>query len=336
MTTDASSLLRLGHAPARLVLAVIVGSVLVFAIPALGAVKSPWPAIVALVLFVIGALIMAQSHPDPFPLGRAWLVLGISVAVTVLVDWDLPDTGWAGYGTWNFGAVNWLFFFLTFRGRVLLGWLGLALMSAITIYWAVSVGRSYLDGVDLVVRHAGTLLMGTLFGMLFRRAAERITAFQQEQVAQAAAEVAALTELREREVQAGQLNTEARDVLERIASGDYLDPAGQRGFELLEASLRDTLRGGGLKSPAVAAAARAARLRGAAVVLLDDRNDPLDAASAPVVESAVLAELATLEAGSVTVRLLPPGRDAVASIVRNDGRRRRRIDIPVAMPGPHG
>lgn len=329
MKTDASSLLHLGHAPARLVLVVIIGSVLVFALPTLGTVKSIWPTLAALVLFVIGALIMAQQHPDPFPLRRAWAVLGIAFAVTVLVDWNLPDRGWAGYATWNFGAVNWLFFFLTFRGRVLLGWLGLAMMSAVTIFWAVSVGRSYLDGVDMVIRHAGTLLMGTLFGILFRQAAARITALQQEQVVQVSTEVAAQTELREREVQAAQLNTEARVVLEHIAADDYLDPREQRDFELLEASLRDTLRGGALKTPDVAAAARAARLRGASVVLLDDRNDSLDDASSAAVELAVLAELRTLDVGSVTVRLLPSGREGVATIVRNDGQR-RRLEIPFA------
>lgn len=328
MKTDPSSLLRLGHAPARLFVAMIIASVLVFALPTLGTVKSIWPVIAALILFIVGALIMAQRHPDPFPLGRAYLVLGIAVAVTALVDWNLPDTGWAGYATWNFGAVNWFLFFLCFRGRIPLGWLGFVLESAVTLLWAISVGRSYLDGVDLVVRHAGTLLMGTLFSILLRRAAARITALQQERVAQVASESAALTELREREVQAAQLNREARNELEEIAAGRYLGSHQQRGFELVEASLRDTLRGGALKSPDVAAAARAARLRGAAVVLLDDRNDPLDAENTSSVQAAVLAELDTLVEGSLTVRLLPAGRDVVATIVRND-EARRRIDIPL-------
>jgi len=327
--TDASSLLRLGQLPARLFVLFIIGSVLVFALPSLDTVKDPWPVIAGIALFVVGAFIMARPFPDPFPLPWALVTVALVVAVTVLVVFNLPEAGHPGYATWNFGAVNWLLFFLTFRGRPALGWFGFTLMSAITVGWAVIVGRGVIEGLYFVVFHAGTLLMGTLFGILLRRAAERITALQQEQVAQAAGEAAALTELREREVQAAQLNSEARAVLERIAAGDYLAPEEQRGFELLEASLRDTLRGGGLKSPEVAVAARAARLRGAAVILLDDRNDQLDAASSAVVESAVLAELATLDAGSVTVRLLPAGREVVATIVRNDGQR-RRIDIPVA------
>lgn len=335
MKTDASSLLRLGELPARLFVVLIIGSVGVFAISTLGSVKSIWPVIVALVLFVIGAVVMSRPMPDPFPLGWAAVILAIDVAVTLLVDWNLPDSGYPGYATWNFGAVNWLLFFLTFRGRPVLGWLGFALMSAVTASWAVLVGRGLAAGLYFMVFHAGTLLMGTLFGALLGRAAQRITALRQERVAQAAAEAASRTELGEREVQAAQLNTEARKVLERIADGDYLDPTERRSFELLEASLRDTLRGGGLKTPDVAAAARAARLRGASVVLLDDRNDQLDGASASVVESAVLAELATLRRGSVTVRLLPPGRDVVATIVRNDGQR-RRIDIPVAASRGHG
>ena len=327
MKTDASSLLRLGQLPARLFVAMIIGSVLVFALSSLDSVKSIWPVIVDLVMFIAGALIMARPHPDPFPLRWAVVTLGLVLAITVLVDVNLPDTGYPDYATWNLGAVNWLLFFLTFRGRPVLGWLGFGLVAAVTISWAVVVGRGVIEGLNFMMFHAGTLLMGTLFGMLFRRAAQRITALQQEHVDQAASEVAALTELREREVQAAQLNAEARDVLERIAGGDYFGPGEQRGFELLEASLRDTLRGGGLKSPDIAAAARNARLRGAAVILLDDRNDQLDAASSAVVESAVLAELETLHEGSVTVRLLPPGREIMATIVRNDGQR-RRIDIP--------
>ncbi len=327
MRTDASSLLRLGRPPARLMVAIIIASTVVFAVPDLGIVTSVWPVIVGLVLFAVGALIMAHPHPDPFPLHLSRLVLALSVALTVLIDVNLPDSGWIGYAGWNFGAANWLFFFLTFRGRVALGWLGFVMMAAITIVWAIWVGRGYLDGVDLVARHAGTLLMGTLFGIMFRRAAARITALQREQIVQAASEVAALTEIREREVQGAQLNLEAREVLERIAAGDYRRADDQRAFELLEASLRDTLRGAGLTSPQLTAAAREARLRGASVILLDDRNETLDATQAAVVQSAALAELATLNTGSITVRLLPPGRELVATIVRNDGQR-RRIDIP--------
>jgi hypothetical protein len=63
-------------------------------------------------------------------------------------------------------------------------------------------------------------------------------------------------------------------------------------------------------------------------VLLDDRNDPLDAENTSSVQAAVLAELGTLVEGSLTVRLLPAGRDVVATIVRND-EARRRIDIPL-------
>jgi hypothetical protein len=48
----------------------------------------------------------------------------------------------------------------------------------------------------------------------------------------------------------------------------------------------------------------------------------------------VLGELATLTEGSLTVRLLPAGRDAVATIVRND-EARRRIDIPLVGGREH-
>jgi len=324
---DASSLLRLRSPAAWGFLALIVGTQVLFAVAGLPGYKSPWPVAAALVVFTAGALLMARPHADPYPARWTAGVLAAGVATNALVLWSLPDAGWPGYGAWNFGAVTWLLFFLAFRGRAGSAWLGLLAMALLTLAWTASVGRPPLEAVDLVIRHAGTLLMGTLFSLLLTRVSTRITAIQEESVAQAAAEAASFAELRERELQAQQLSAEARPVLERLAAGEIVDAPRQREYALLEAALRDTLRGSGLLSPAVAAAASAARDRGAEVVLLDDRNDSLPDALAERLQALVVSELARLNDGRITVRLLPAGRTAVATLVRSDTAGRRRVDF---------
>ena len=325
---DASSLLHLRSPLARSLVALIIVTQCTFAVFGMSLVRSPWPSIVGLAVFMAGALVMARPHGDPFPIRWTLWVLSAGALTNALVLWNLPLTGWPGYAAWNFGAVTWLLFFLAFRGRIGAAWLGLAIMAALTVGWALSIGRGALEGVDLVIRHAGTLLMGTLFSVLLRRVSARMVLLQNESVKQAGAEVASFTELHEREIQAQQLAAEARPVLERIAGGETADDARRQEYALLEASLRDTLRGHGLSTARVASAVLAARRRGSEVVLLDDRNVPLPSDVAAEIEGAILEELSTLTDGRMTVRLLPVGRDLLATLVRSDSVLRRRREFP--------
>lgn len=324
---DASSLLRLRSPAARAFLGLIVGTQVVFAAFSLPSYRSPLAVGAALAVFVAGAALLARPHDDPYPARWTAGVLAAGVVTTALVVWNLPDSGWPGYASWNFGAVTWLWFFLAFRGRTGAAWLGLLAMGLISVVWAVSVGRPALEGVDLVIRHAGTLLIGTLFSLLLRRVSTRITSLQRESVAQAGAEAASFTELRERELQAQQLAADARPVLERLAAGEAVTTERRREYALLEASLRDTLRGSGLLTGSVVAAVGEARLRGAEVVLLDDRNEPLPPGVSERLQALVVDELATLDDGRMTVRLLPAGRTPVATVVRADSSGRRRVDV---------
>src|SRR5690606_40103107 len=110
-----------------------------------------------------------------------------------------------------------------------------------------------------------------------------------------------------------ELDKVARPILERIAGGADLDPAERRECRLLEAELRDRLRAPELATEEIGRAARVARARGVEVVLLDDGGfaDVPDAVREQVVELAV-AELTRAESGTVTVRVLPPGRSMLA------------------------
>ena len=76
----------------------------------------------------------------------------------------------------------------------------------------------------------------------------------------------------------------------------------------------------------ITAAARAARERGTEVTFIDDHG--LDDAPENLqseVRAVVTEELSRAAGGSLTVRILPPGRRSLASIyTRNDDRENRR------------
>ena len=132
MKTDPSAMLRLGSVGAHIILGLVVGTQVLFAGLSVASYKEPWMVALALMIYAPGAVLLSRPHPDPFPLRWTVLVLVIGVATNALVEWNLPDSGWPGYASWNFGAVTWLSFFLAFRGRIGAGWLGLALMAALS------------------------------------------------------------------------------------------------------------------------------------------------------------------------------------------------------------
>jgi hypothetical protein len=322
-----SELLHLRSVGLRLVFAVILATQLVLALVSIDGFSSPWPVVAALVAFSGGLVLVAMPHPEPFPL--LWVVgVCVSVVLTnVLVLWNLPAAGRPPYSDWCFGAAAWLGFFLAFRGRIAAAGVSWALMAAVTQLWSASIGETPLESFNHVVRHAGTILIAVLFRIMLVRASRRIVALREERLLKVAAEAASLAEIRERQKQATRIGEDARPALEQIAAGDYLNPAHQQRYRLLEANLRDALRGGDLVSRGVALAVEKARRRGVEVVLLDDRNMTLTEPDAMRLEAVLLQELTELDRGRLTARLLPPDRQTMASVVSTSDEFRHRVDL---------
>jgi hypothetical protein len=320
-------LLHLRNVRMRLVFALIFATQVVLAVASISGVHAAWPVVAGLVVFAAGFTLVALPHPDPFP--AVWIVgvLTSSVLTNVLVLWNLPANGRPGYADWSFGAAAWLFFFLAFRGRIAAAWFGWVLIFLLTQIWSVTIGETPLQSINHVGRHAGTILIAMLFRGLLVRAAQRTAALHEERLLRVAVEAASLTERREREAQGIRLRDEAKPVLRQIAAGDYLEPEHQKRYRLLEATLRDVLRGGELVSRDVARAVEQARIRGVEVILMDDRNTPLTEHDSMRLEAVLIEELSELDHGRLTARLVPAGRGALASVVSTSGDSRRRVDL---------
>ncbi|MDR2279285.1 MAG: FUSC family protein [Gordonia sp. (in: high G+C Gram-positive bacteria)] len=209
------------------------------------------------------------------------------------------------------------------RGRVGSGWVAFGLVTVVL----GALGRQRADALHYVTEpqsgNLGILVMMTVFAAIIGPRAEQIFALRR----QATRESKALAVRAIRDHELARLDDRVRPLLRRIADGDPLDETELVHCRLVEAQLRDRIRAPGLDVPAVADAVWAARERHVRVVLLDDRGargalSGLDGDDGRL-EEARAASVATLADSSsgddVTVRLLPEGRQAFATITVASG-----------------
>lgn len=326
---DISRLLGLHTRGARLILGVYIASNLMFVASTADRLERPWASFIAVALVTVGGIIVSRPQRDPFALNLTLATLAIVVSSSALVSYALPDSGALGRATWHLGANTWLLWFLILRRRALLAWLGGLAMLAVTMAWAEESGRGALMGLELAGPQVLLLLIATLFGRALRRSAARIDALMRRSIDAAAAAGAVEAARRIQDQRVEELAEVAVPALTRIASGAEPTDAMRRELVRVEAQLRDSVRGRSLAVPAIVEAATRARERGVDVTLLDDRGGPATSGAHMIaVVSAVERALDAAHGGSVTVRLLPPGRDESLTIVSQADDATHRVALP--------
>ena len=326
--TDVSRLLGLHTEGAHLIMALIIVSNAVFAFATAEALDHPWGSYTAAVLVSVGVVILGRPYPDPFPLPLTLVILGIVTVSTVLVSYALPDDYSVVRATWHLGANTWLIWFLILRRRVLLGWATGLSMILVTVAWAIVSGHSILWAVSLMQSQIALMVVATLFGASLRRTSSRINELTERSVKASAVAASANAAVEVRTQRSAELASTAVPLLQHIANDPALTAADRAEFAAVEAHLRDSVRGRSLMHPRVIEAAAAARSRGVEVTLLDDRGSVLPSASAmDVIYSRIAMELGRASGGAVTVRLLPPGRDAAVTVVSRKGEATTRLTL---------
>ncbi|MDM4762445.1 hypothetical protein QT381_05435 [Galbitalea sp. SE-J8] len=325
----AAGILRLTSAGARVILALFLAVDLVLAIATLDNVLSPWPALVALVLVAASALLVTWPRDGVLPRSRAIGVVALTTAAAIVSTPNLPVAPVAGYATWHLGAITLVLLFVGMWGRFALAWTGFGLLVVVTAVWTFTLGGGNPYVLALLPNQSGTLVVGTLFAIGLRRTSRRIAELHARQAAIAAADAATRAAATERAEQAELLNATARPALERIAAAERYTDAEREAWVRLEASIRDRLRASALVSSELTAATDAARSRGVDVTLLDDSaGAAIPGAERSRLERALVRELDALRSGRLIARVLPPGRDHVATIVVDEeGGDSRRIDV---------
>ncbi|MBY4131247.1 hypothetical protein HQO83_22905 [Rhodococcus fascians] len=327
-TQDIRELLALNSKAAYAVATFFSIACLVCATATLPGLRAWWPPYIAVVVLIAAVALLLGASGDPLGL-RATIALTLSGPTAAALMYSvIPTPMNGGLQTWPIGMSVVIYTFMCVRGRTLAAWIGLLLTMTASVGWAVLTGQGAAYGISFSTINIAPLLMSTFFAFTIRPLGSAIFELRHQSTVRIATEAATLAALEERDARLASLDALARPLLQRIADGP--DPTDEEVLAcvLLEAELRDSLRARGLVRPDLARAARSARARGVEVMMLDDRGPAmLDDAARDRIVAAASTSLDAAEAGSVTVRLLPPGRDVAATLLLDDlGDNAQRIE----------
>lgn len=281
-------------------------------------VTSLWQYFLAMVIcLALVTLLCWDSGKSVMPLWGAWCVVTGVLVMDFLVNSVLPVGVHPGYASWQNGAIQMLLVALTFRGRMRLAWLGMGLFSILDLSSSLAHGLSVTDSLALVLTPIMWMVIATAVQSVLGRSKNNIAVYA------AQSQLAATKLAREnahglyRKQRLLELEQASRPALEIIANQDPTQED-RHEFALLEAQLRDQIRGRALATLEIQEASRAARKRGVKVDLLDDRKRPLPDILSTAVFAELLKVLAEAQSGTVRVRALPMGELPAVTILAFD------------------
>ena len=280
------------------------------------------PVIAGLLAIGLAALALIKRWPGHrIPAREAALVVAAAGGANVLVLFQIDFAGWPGYAAWCLGAGAAVCCGLIARERPRQAWAGLVLTIIVLGMWTLDTGHN-----PIIIL---TLGAGQLFPLVIWHLTARLSVDITARTAAsetAGAEIAAQRRAhRESEALMRQAMTSVRrrvePLLTAIADGAPITAGMRARARMLEAELRDERRAPFFTGTRVIESARAARIRGIDVILLDDRGTSgglTDDARKTIINRAARA-LDDARRGQVVIRLLPPRqRPRLLSIVTDN------------------
>ncbi len=284
-------------------------------ITTLGQAASPWPSLAAMVLYLVATVLsLWPTSRTTMPVWLAALDLATAVSVPLLVTSELnPDVN-NGYATWHVAAIGTLMTIAVVRRQELVGWIGVIFLTVQSILWC-GIGTSIQIGVT------GSIMWVIVASVLTRslvkvsRDAENLAVAERESAKWQAAQDAHQSERRRRLEQTG---ARALPMLrEIILSGGQLGEEQRVESRVLEAGLRDEIRGRRLLNDRVRESVLAARRRGTTVSVLDEgtiddlREDELT----PLLDQVADAIETTTDATRMIIRTAPADTGVAVTLV---------------------
>lgn len=298
-----------------LVLAVMFSAYhVILGISSLDIPDDPRPAIIALVLYAVATVLSLwpverMRMPD-------WLAafdLGVSIAIPLLVTSQLDAGAENGYATWYVAAVGTLMTIAAARRQLVIAWLGVFALAVQTVVWS---GFAALGGLGVV----GSIVWVAIAHML--TAALATAARDAKRYAQAEREAAAWQAAQDAHVFEGRMrlahtNRIAAPMLRRIADrGGVLTDEQRSECRMLEAAIRDEIRGRMLLTDVVRLEVQRARERGAIVTLLDEGGiDDLEEPARDRVLSRLADAIAASNADRIIARTAADGSPIAVTVV---------------------
>ena len=286
----------------------------VLGLSALGVPRSPWPTVASLAAFAV-AIALSLLRPRTRVL-RAWIAafdLAVSIAIPLAVTSQLDPEHDNGYATWYVAAVGTLLTIVMVRGRDTWAWIGIGFLTLYTIWWA---GFDSLGALGVVGSVVWVVAANVVMYAVTKTAedAERFAAVERKASEWRAAYDAHVVE---RQHRLEHTYTMAEPLLTEIVRSDgELSDQQRAECLLLEATMRDEIRGRGLLNDEVRRAVTAARRRGAAVSLLDEGGlDELEESRRSQVLTQLADAVGGADADTLIVRTVPRAEDVAVTVV---------------------
>ena len=292
------------------------------------AVHSYWhwpPAALSFIALLPPAVLLLKTWPDALlPRWVARLTVVVIAAVNFLVLPQIITTGWPGYASWCTGAGSDLSRGLLMRGRPVYAWAGSAATTLATAYWVISTGRPLFMIFTYMLGHYFTLASWHGVAHLSTRATTQIAATQRETARLQAQQRAHEEADRIMTSRMASVRQRVTPLLTQIADGKAPTPKLRSQAYLLEAELRDEIRAPFFTGTSIVTSAQAARRRGTEVILLDDSGDntTIDDRTRTNAVNYVTKFLNVTQSNRVVIRLNPPRRPTLLTIVTDDTRYR--------------
>jgi hypothetical protein len=302
-------------APRGLVLglaALFSGYHIILGVYSLGTPTSPIPALAAMVLYGLATILsLWPSSPMRMPVWLSFFNLAVCAALPLLVASQLDGSKANGYATWYVAAVGTLMTITATRKRP--AWIGVGFLALHTIVWAGPAGLPSSGAIGSIVWVAAAVLLARGLAKAGRDARQYALA-EREATEWKAAQEAHLYERRERLAHTSRL---AAPMLRRIVDrGGDLTELQRQECRLLEAAIRDEIRGRKLLNDQVRHEVMAARRRGAIVTLLDEGGiDDLQDRELEIVLNKLAAAIARTTADKIIARTVADGTATAVTVV---------------------
>ncbi len=280
---------------------------------ALSAYKNEANAVVALVIYLISVSATVVFYRGiKLPVAQALFNLAAAALVPLLVNNELDPSQMNDYSTWYVVAIGTLMAATAVRQQPLLAWLGVAVLLVELLTWG-GPGVLFVSGIIgavLLVSAGHAVSLGLVTAS--KQAAEFNELALRTETEQAVASAAS----RERQSRIAKALAGALPALQAIrAARGKLSPEARQEAILLEASLRDEIRGRNLMNPTIRDLARQLRLRGVEVMILDEGSlDSVTSSERDRILGQAAGALRSVTEGRVTIRS-PQGEDWLVTVV---------------------
>lgn len=301
---------------------------------------SSTPTLTMLGAALYAALTILALTPWPRVAGRASLPLTVALSavigsalVTLAVTAGLTPDEATTHATWHVSAVGTLMVIVLVRGHEVLAWLGTLILVVESLIW-VGLGTAVTMGITgSIIWVAGASVLTHALSRLARDSARLQRDERRSALWHAEREAHREERLERLSAAERRASPMLREIL--LASGNLAAPTRAEAV-LLEAGMRDEIRGRALLSDAVRTEALAARRRGVDVRLFDEGGiDSLTPERCAAIHAEIADALAQMEAGQIIVRTVQSPDSPIAVTVVGLGPDEHTGELDVVVRQSH-